>query len=235
MKGIIAILIFLTPFVCVGQESELEKGPFSIGLNFSPNYSYRTLSYDDELQGFVEVREELEHASFGFNTGIATQYLVSQNLELALNLQASRQAHIFKEVPIADAMGGITGGFADNELRYYYLEIPVRANYHFLKGDVFAYATAGVSLNLFLIDESKSWITYANGETDERSTERAIQDFNKTAFGLIGGLGLGYNLNEKWDIRMEPVIRYSLTPLAEAPIDQYNYSIGCQFGVNMKL
>lgn len=235
MRGIIVALICFAPIVCIGQERELVESPFSIGLNFSPNYSYRTLNYGEELNSFVDAREALEHPSFGFNTGIVVQYAIGQPIELAMNVQVSRQTHIFKDVPVGDVLGGATGGFADNQLRYYYLEIPVRANYHFLKGKVFAYATAGASLNLFLRDESKSRITYADGETDERSSATAIQDYNITAFGLIGGVGLGYHLNEKWDVRMEPVFRYSLTPLADAPIHQYNYSIGCQFGVNVKL
>ena len=53
--------------------------------------------------------------------------------------------------------------------------------------------------------------------------------------GLVGGVGLGYHISEKLNLRVEPLFRYSLAPLAEAPIDQYNYSIGCQIGMNMKL
>lgn len=235
MKRLLFKILFLVPIILIGQEKESNERKLSIGLNFSPNYSYRTLSYDEEWEGFVETREEQEHPSFAFNTGIAVHYSVNENVELVANVQFSKQTHSFKEVPIADAMGGNTGGFADIQLRYYYLEIPFRANYLFLKGKIFGYATAGASLNLFLNDETKSWLTYANGEEETRNSDTGIQDFNKTAIGLIGGLGFGYNLNEKWDVRMEPIFRYSLTPLAEAPIDQFNYSIGCQFGVNMKI
>jgi hypothetical protein len=32
-------------------------------------------------------------------------------------------------------------------------------------------------------------------------------------------------------MRLEPIFRYSLTPLADAPIKQYNYSIGGQLGI----
>ncbi len=234
MKKLSLLLAILTPILLVGQEVEKERSKFSIGLNISPNYSYRTLSYDEEGREIVEFREEYEDPGFGFNTGVAVQYVMNERVELALNAQVSRQTHIFKDLLVTDVIGSQVGRL-NWYYSYYYLEVPARVNYHFLKGDFFGYVTAGASVNFLLKDEIRTEINFDNGESDERTTETSIQNFKETTIGLIGGFGFGYHLNEKWDARMEPVFRYSLTPLAEAPIDQFNYSIGYQIGVNMRL
>ena len=235
MKELIIISILIAPLFGMAQESVSEEGKFSIGVNFSPNFCYRTLNYLDESQTFVDTREELEHPSFGFNAGISARYIFITNLEVELGVQFSRQTHMFKNIPISDGMGNTSLGLADNQLRYHYLELPLRVNYRFLNRKVFCYVTAGVSMNLFLNDKSKIWLTYNTGETDVVTSESSIYDFNKTALAVLGGLGIGYHISEKLNVRLEPLFRYSLTPLAEAPINQYNYSIGCQIGMNIKL
>ncbi len=208
-------------------------------MNFSPNYSYRTLNNSDEF-GYiggldVAIREGLDDPSFGFNTGIAAQYSILENLEVELGVQFSRQTHIFKDVSLIDFDSYDNIGKADNQFRYHYLEIPLRLNYRVINKKVFAYITAGVSLNQYLYSESKSWITYNNGDEKVVISDLEIIDYNKMVFGLIGGVGVGYHLSERFNIRAEPLYRYSITPLADAPIEQRNYSIGCQFGIYISL
>lgn len=235
MKELIIITILIAPLFGMAQESVSGKDIFLIGVNFSPNFCYRTLDYPDELQTVVDSRVESEHPSFGFNVGIATRYFFVTNLEVELGIQFSRQTHIFKNVPISDAMGNISPGLADSQLRYHYIELPLRANYRFLNRKVFGYVTTGISINVFLNDQSKSWITYYTGETDVITFESSINTFSKTAFAVLGGFGIGYHITEKLNLTLEPLCRYSLTSLAKAPIDQYNYSLGCQIRVDMKL
>jgi hypothetical protein len=235
MKRLIAVLIFITPMLCNGQESTDKQGRFSIGVNFSPNYSYRVLNYSDEWQSTVDSREEYEQGSFGFNTGVVAHYSFLERLEVELGVQYSRQAHMFTDVPLYDFIEDRILGKADTQFRYHYIEIPLRVNYHFMVKKVFGYITAGISVNTFLNDESKTWVTYDNGETEVVTGETSIADFNEVAFGIIGGAGIAYKVTNRFDIRLEPLFRYSLTPLAEAPIDQHNYSIGCQVGISMRL
>jgi len=47
----------------------------------------------------------------------------------------------------------------------------------------------------------------------------------------MGSVFTGYDFNNKWSIRLEPIFRYSLTPIEDAPIQQYNYSLGGQLGI----
>lgn len=233
MKNRIAIIILLIPFMSHGQELINEQSRFSVGVNFSPNYSYRILSYPEEMQPWVEAREKNEHPSFGFNTGIVARYLILPYLEVELGLQFSRQTNSFKNVPYTDREGR-DAGEADIQYRFHYIEIPLRLNYIVIDKKFFGYITAGASVNQFLDDKAKTQLLFNNGDKDVINSETGFTDFNKTCFGLIGGFGVGYHITPKFNIRAEPLFRYSLTPMAVAPIEQNNYSIGCQVGLNMR-
>lgn len=179
-------------------------------------------------------RGRYEQASFGFNAGIAAQYLIVRNFEIELGLQFSRQTHMYKDVRIADPNSNGYLGLSDLEYRHHYIEIPLRVNYRFVNKKLFAYVTAGASVGQYLNNEIKFWLRFDNGEKETSVSEQEDRYFNKTTIGLVGGLGIGYHLNRKLNLRAEPLFRYSLTPLQGAPIKQYNYSIGCQIALNMK-
>ena len=86
----------------MSQESVNEKSKISIGINFSPNYSYRILKYSDEQQITVDIREQSEEPSYGFNTGIAAQYLITENVEVELGFQFSRQTNVNNDITLVD-------------------------------------------------------------------------------------------------------------------------------------
>lgn len=238
MKEIVLfILIILFPCFSKGQDLDLinEENKFSFGVNFSPNYSYRTLTSSDEFQFALDARNEGEHPSFGYNTGIAVQLDLVNNIELELGIQLSSQTHIFKKVPIHNMHGPHPLGFADYQLRYFYVEVPLKINYRLVNNRFFGYITSGVSLNRFINAKYKSWLTYLTGDTEILSSDIETDNFNKSVVALAGGFGIGYHISEKLNLRLEPLFRYSLTPLEDTPLKQYNYSIGCQAGINMLL
>lgn len=237
MKKLILCLILIIPIISIAQETENKTNRLSFGLNFSPNYSYRTLSYDDDNQSIssiIDLRTEDEYPSFGFNTGLAVQYLLSNKLELELGFQFSRQAHIIKNIAYKDAIDEPVG-VADFNYRYHYLEMPIRLNYLLTYNKFFSYLSGGFSVNQFLNDKSKLEISYYDWSSETKDVNSGIVDFTKTGLSVLAGVGVGYHVNEKLNVRAEPLFRYSLTPLADTPIKQYNYSIGCQIGLFMKL
>jgi len=46
----------------------LSKKRFSVGVSFSPDYTYRTLKSNVDNNGFIDMRNETETARFGFTT-----------------------------------------------------------------------------------------------------------------------------------------------------------------------
>jgi len=236
MRNLIGMILFLSSLVGFGQELVEKENRISIGVNFSPNYSFRTLKYSDELNFSFESRDDFEEASFGFNTGVQIMYKLKSKLELESGAQFSRQTHKFVNVPI---IGGENHseymGTADSQNQYHYLEIPLKMNYRFIDRKFFVHATLGMSVNIFIDSRTKNWFEYNDGSSEVVFGEPAIFNENKIIFATMGGIMAGYNLNEKWSLRIEPLFRYSLTPIANAPIEQFNYSIGGQIGLVMNL
>jgi hypothetical protein len=224
----------ILPSLVFAQESEPKERLFSVGLTYSPNYSYRHLSYGSESESLVKWRERYEEPSFGFNAGIAAQYRFGKRFEVVLGVQYSEQGSAFREIELISIEGTQLGSY-DSEFVFSYIEVPLRANYHVLDRKVFAYVTLGASANFFQSDEVQSTVTWNDGDTEESTSATDIVNFNQIAYALIGGFGVGTSLHERWEIRLEPIFRYSITPVADAPIDQHNYSIGGQFGVYFKI
>jgi hypothetical protein len=233
MKKTLVLLVLLLPLLSSAQDSLAKKSKFSFGINFSPNYSSNILVYDKEWLPNVNVIQENEKPAFGFNTGLSARYRIFNKLELELGLQYARQTRSFKAVTLTD-MNGQSLGKVNFQNRFDYLEIPVRANYFLFTKKFFMYVSAGASFNVFLMDQTKNWLTYNSGDKEVITGPTGYQYINKSTISLIGGFGVGYPLSEKWNLRLEPLLRYSLTPVSAAPIKQHNYSIGGQVGINFQ-
>jgi len=235
MKLTLLIFFLSFPIMSIGQDSKHIQNKFSVGFSFSPNYSYRMLSYSDDLQYIVEAREEFEQPSFGFNTGTSLNYPITKRLELEIGIQFSRQTQLWRDVPIVDISGSTNQGLGDSELRYQYLEIPIRINWLVVNKKLFGFLFGGASTNLFLYDQSKSWLTYHNGSTEVITGKIPYFESKKIGIALLSGIGVGYHFSEKLDFRIEPIIRSSLTSVGYGLIQQYNYSFGVQFVLKARL
>lgn len=217
-----------------GQHLSVKESRFSIGLNFSPNFSYRALEYSNESISFVEAREKYEHPSFGFNSGIQFIFKIVNNIEIESGVQFSQQVHKFVEVPLTN-IDDENLGIVNTDYKYYYIEVPIKLNYCFNYNQVFVGASIGMSINRFIDDRTKNKIEYIDGTKESVIGKTGIYDFNMTTLATLCGFLVGYNFNEKLNLRVEPLFRYSLTPIAEAPLKQHNYSLGAQIALVMNL
>lgn len=210
---------------------------FSIGVNFSPNYSYRILKSSSELSARIaSFKNEMEDPSFGFNTGFSIYYNVVKRLEAELGVQFSRQGEVIRNIDLVDISEPESAiGKVDSKYRYHYLEFPLRLRYYILDKKIFCYIHAGFSANIFLYEQSKFCVTYNDGSVKTHSSTNTSTTFNRLLFAVTGGLGLGYQTTEKFSITLEPIFRYSLSPIANVSVKQFNYSVGCQVGVKMGL
>ena len=93
------MFIFLS-IVAIGQPKEIDSTKkFSIGINFSPDYSYRRLHSDID-DGFVEIRNKIESPRFGFTSGIVARYQLGSRFALESGLQFSDKGDKY-EISIA--------------------------------------------------------------------------------------------------------------------------------------
>jgi len=234
MKRIVAVIFMFGSICGFGQDEVKKESRLSICINYSLNHSYRTLKYTEEYKSFVQAREKGEAPSLGFNTGVSVYYLIMENIELEGGAQFSRQTHQFKDITIA-GVNNEPIGHTDLENQYSYLEIPVRANYRILNRKLFVHITCGISANIFIDSRSINHLVYNDGTTEKVIGEDVLGDYNKLIFAIIAGLGVGYKLTDEFELRFEPLFRYSLQPIMDTQINQYNYSFGGQLGLSMKL
>lgn len=232
MQKTILSLLLISSIYSFGQDST--KSRFSVGINFSPNYCYRTLKYDDDDKTVVEEREEYEIAGYGYNTGLSLQYLFTNRLGAELGIEFSRQTSSHKDLTIGDGWGGSAGTWY-REDRFNYLEIPINFHYRFIDKKFYVYGFLGGSVNIFVQNKSKLWAYFNDGSVDVRMSQYSASRPNRYIMALNGGLGLGYKANEKVDLNFKPIFRYSLKSVLDSNVEQYNYSVGCQLGFKINI
>jgi hypothetical protein len=233
-REILFVLLITTSIAGFGQSDVKWLHKFSVGINFSPNFSFHTMKADEDYQIFLETLKKDEKPGFGFNTGISLVYYLTKHIEIESGLQYSQQTYQLKNITIenleGDSLGKATGKF-----HYNYFEIPLKINYHIRIQNPDIYATGGLSLNFFHDYWIKSNLKYNDGHEEKRVTEGQTGNINYAIIAIIAGVGIDYDLGQKFNIRFEPLFRYSFQPVYDTPLKLFNYSIGGQFGFLIKL
>ncbi len=229
---------FLLSIIGFSQETE-SKRKWSIGATYSGNSTYRALSPsgsgDDHVDRIIENREDIESPTYGFNAGINGAYEILPNLEVELGVQYARYGFQHKDLDLVFYSGeNIEEATIHTKTHDDYLEIPLRVRYRIGNKKLFGFASFGGLYSYYLTSRTKV-IDPPPIEGVPKNSEYEHMDANYSRFGITGSIGVGYRIFERFDVRLEPIYRHLLTPIADAPIDQKSYSIGCQAGVYFHL
>ncbi|NND15701.1 MAG: outer membrane beta-barrel protein [Eudoraea sp.] len=109
-----------------------------------------------------------------------------------------------------------------------YLEIPMEINYVLLDKKVGVNVVSGVS-SLFLLDN------VVNLESENGTTEMGTaNNINSLNFSANFGLGIDYNISDKFKIQLEPLIKYQLNTFSNTAGDFNPYTIGIYSGIQYK-
>lgn len=240
-------LIFTLLFVSIwglllGQSTDKNKDKkFHIGIKFSPDYSYRYLSSNSEVNmgnSIIDWRNEYETARMGSTSGVVAKYLLSKRIGLESGLQFSDTGYrskYFKDD--YEQPGGINPSDdpaipekMTTNYHYYYLGIPIKLNYYLIRKKVHIFVTTGVSTDFFLDANKKSELEFED-RVEVQTYRYEENNFNNVSFIGLVGLGMEYKISQRFQLQFEPVIRYSFTPLDNTPLKEYLYS----FGTNLTL
>src|SRR5687767_3453389 len=139
MKKLFFIYCLIYANSLFGQDSittHIKK--FYLGFNFSPDYSYRTLYKNDKQvsDSLWSIAKELEDSinvpKFGYTGGLTVGYYITSRISLESGLQFSNKG--YKTIPIETIYDWKEPSIvATNIFNYYYLDIPLKVNYEFLK------------------------------------------------------------------------------------------------------
>ena len=236
MKKIVVLALCMICSNIFAQDNKL-----LIGASFSPDYSYRHLSAnsknsDSFAKELIAARNEAEAPLLGFNSGLKLIYKIKPKWALETGIGISKKGERFKEMEIlvTDPNDPLAGDKIKNRFSYYYLEVPIKANYYLTTGKLKLFASAGLSADLFLFGKNKAIITFSDGHKDIYNTT-STSNGNSFALGVQGGFGVEYSLSNKFDMRIEPTYRRQILTTGNQIIKVQYYSAGLTVGVYYKL
>jgi hypothetical protein len=218
-----------------------QNGKLLIGVTFSPDYSYRHLSTSKKnatpyTQNIIDQRNAFESPILGFTSGVKILYKLKARWAIETGFGVSKRGNVFKidNLIFFDPNDPLAGAKSKIKFSYYYLEIPIKMNYYITTGKIKLFASAGISGDLFMFGRTKQKVTFSDGHSQiYHSTSHA--KFNSAALGIQTGLGAEYSVNDKFDMRIEPLYRRQVVVSGAYTIKEYFYSIGINFGVFYKL
>jgi hypothetical protein len=208
---------------------------FSFGINFSPDYSYRRLHLNNPDYDFISNQlNDWEIPAFGYTTGFSIRYLFFKRFEIESGLQFSDKTYNFEinkddfEIPDNVIYQPDDPAIPEKSItknHFYYLGVPIKMNYYFYQKRIRMYVSAGVSTDFLFEDKSKSFMKFSDG-TEVNTDFENDYDYNKTSLTGLAGFGAETNLSQRFGIRIEPVFRYSITPLLDELMKINLYSAG---------
>ncbi len=237
MKFSVIPLIFFVflSFSAKSQTEEPKPKKFSFGVNFSPDYSYRSLhSNNPDFDLAMNQLNDWEVPAFGFTTGLSVRYLAKEKFEFESGIQFSDKTYNFD----VNKDNYVTPNDGLNQpddpaipersitsYHYYYLGVPIILNYYFLQKRIRMYVSVGVSTDFLLDDKSKTFMKFSDGTELYKNFENDY-DYNKISLKGLAGFGAEFKMYQRFGIRVEPVFRYSFTPLLDELMKINLYSAG---------
>jgi hypothetical protein len=234
------ILMFLFPVMLIGQETDNKLSKFSLGISFSPEYSYRILNAKEEkYENLVEIINSMEVPKFGFTTGIQIRYDVLKRLNIESGIQFSDKG---SKMTTSNFVAADTNDPVLQDLnsfttvkKVYYIEVPLKASYKIILGKISLSIFGGISANIFLDNNTKSIIKYNDGTKDVQHSN-SEGNFKSITVSMLTGIGLNYDLNEKLCFIFEPIYKRDYTEVSSVELAHcYFYSIGANIGMRYRI
>ncbi|MFL5752723.1 MAG: outer membrane beta-barrel protein [Bacteroidia bacterium] len=234
MKKCFLLFTFFNAVFAFAQSTDSTFKRFAIGLEFSPDLSYRYLVSANKMTEFiVKDRNEYEVPKLSFTTGISGVFKLKDKIYLEAGIQYSvkgekykRQVYFIAPQSLYDpAIPANDNGSAKMVYNYkdIYIDVPVKLNYYLRTKKCSPFISAGISPNIFLTEK-----VVINCRSSSGSNFSGYSFINPQA---LLGFGLDFNL-KRIKMRVEPIGRCSVLPVIKnANIKGYFYSVGINYGL----
>lgn len=233
MKKTIILILILLPVVLYCSTDSTKSKKIAIGISFSPDYCFRTLKPDANSKWIADSRDTMEIPKIGYTTGINLEFKINKKISFFTGILFSDSGEKTKKNSLENVPTGQKPIKHSYNFHYYYLNIPIKTNYHILTGKFKLYLTAGISANVFLTQKTTSITIYGNSESKINS--KIDSGFSRINIAMLAGCGISYPINNKAVIMIEPVYRRSIISVINAPIKGYLYSAGLNIGLYYNL
>lgn len=242
MKLIIVLSIAVS-FVCNGQSDEIDAGnrikvlrDLYIGVSFSPDFCYRYITKNndqisDSLWKHIETLEDsIYRASFGYTTGVNLYYQFKKRFSLESGIVYSRLG--YQTIPMFTVYDfDKDPEIATNFIRFNYLNLPLRANFTFLKSRMRITASAGVVFSYLLAVYAKSVPENPTFFFPEQN-QKLTYPYNKFNIFSTVSVGVKYPFNVRMILRAEPIFRFGFLNIDK---ESYKFTHLWSLGLNTSL
>lgn len=233
MKGILFIIAVLSISGLQAQTAPAKTLRLSIGLTFSPDYSYRALKNnggDDNTDLVISNRNKLETGKLGYTGGIAINLCCSGQIGFETGLAYSNKGYRMKEreltYPQPDPLLPVREKTTYN---FRYIDIPVKISDRLGKGNLVFVAGAGLVMNFLVNENEEINFYYQDGSSrkDRRSSMAEVKKFNLSP---MISFGIEYKLSDKLYLKAEPVFRYGILKTIDQPVAEHLWNAGLGIG-----
>lgn len=235
-KLLFFILCCMSIFVYAQDSTKTKKASrFFIGVNFSPDYCFRTLKNTDGSAISTMIYDndnKIQTAKFGFSSGINACYIITKHISVDLGVQYSNKGYqtaentlIFGPPPRRGFINTTLPTSGKIIYRYNYLDIPLKVNFVFGKKKLRLISSIGLTTNIF-VSETNSFVgKYSNGSSFKNSST-STSGHTKVNLSPTISCGIDYKINERMFFRIEPTFRYGILNTVDAPIAEYIWNTG---------
>jgi len=234
------IFIFITIQLTILAQEETKEHEWEIGIHFSPDYAYRSLSYQagNNLSSFLlNKRDSLEVSDFRFTTGLSFRYRLSKRFFLETGLYYSSKGFqtqwvdSFISLQTSDPFIPEKSKTRD---QFHYLEVPLKAYFMVYQKERLQLFVAPAIISSYLITYDYTvFYQYSNRlETKEIATN---ENFNYFNFNYSISAGINYTISKRSKFQFEPTFRKSINSVIDAPIKARLWSLGLNFGFYLSI
>jgi hypothetical protein len=225
-------------FVLITATSQAQDArKWFLGYSFSSDLCYRRLSNgsgDPAIDGMIAARNKSEHLKMGFTTGLNVKYQFNDVISVETGLMYSNKGYksrtdniIFGD-QVDPGQTPSSGGQFRVRYNYKYLDLPLKINIVFAREETYSfYLTAGAVVNVFL--EQKNVSTFTSPNHPKQVTISGGELFrtnNSLNISPFIGPGIRFGLGKRLHMQVEPLFRYGVLPLYDAPIKGYLWNWG---------
>jgi opacity protein-like surface antigen len=199
---VIVVLSMRTANASADNNQENDFHRIQIGVNFSPDYCYRTLSGNNN-----GMRDEIEEARFGYTGGLVINFNLNKVFGIESGIQYSDKGFRTKKRDLhIDLIDGSYEWWQRDVYHFYYIEVPLKARFVIGEQKVRFLLVAGLSPG-FLV-RATTTTQYSYGRT--RTLPNDAENYNRLNLFSTVGIGIDYKITPKSNIRIAPTYRYGL-------------------------
>lgn len=219
-----------------GQNHKSSSKKIQIGINYSPDYNYRTLTINHKTQGATQVkdiRNKTESPKFGYTAGLQIALAFHPKIALNIGLQYSNKGYKLKEKPHAISESDLLNEqhYIATRFKYtfHYIDFPLSISYLLGKKRMQMVASTGVTANIFI----KEYLSIFRNTESNQIYIILPSHYNYHKFNLSATIscGINYHLHSKIDVRLEPTFRYQLLKVINSDLSAHLWNFGLNTGL----